>query len=193
MSAAKRKGRPPRAVLPPRPALWESDAVAKQLQDILDALEVPPIDAETRGVFQRTLHRQKYFGGDARGQVIFIIRCILESSGNEQALIGPVVRAVSICLTPELTNRGLELIEAFDRISLLGVLETMRGLDLFSEKSIGHYYSIAIRNKLAAILEPVVPMPAPLQAKRKPPTKAIKAASGRSAGAEDGGIGYWPN
>jgi hypothetical protein len=28
----------------------------------------------------------------------------------------------------------------------------MRGLDLFSEKSIGHYCSIAIRNKVAAIL-----------------------------------------
>lgn len=43
-------------------------AVAKQLDKILEALEVPPIDAETRGVFQRILHRQKYVGGDARGR-----------------------------------------------------------------------------------------------------------------------------
>jgi hypothetical protein len=57
--ASSRRGRPPRLdVSVARPALWESEAVAKQLQDILDALEVPPIDAEARGVFQRILHRQ---------------------------------------------------------------------------------------------------------------------------------------
>jgi hypothetical protein len=149
---------------------WESPAVATQLQDILDALEVPPIDAETRDIFHRILYRQKYLGGDARGQVIFILRCILESSGNEGALIGPIVRAVSYCLTPELTNRGLELIEAFDRIPLLAILETMRSLDLFSERSIAHYLAIALRNKLAAILEPadaVVSKPRVVKAPRR--------------------------
>jgi hypothetical protein len=130
---------------------------------------VPPIDLETRGIFQRILYRQKYFGGDARGQVIFIIRCILESSGNEGALFGPVVRAVSSCLTPELTNRGLNVIEAFDRIPLVPILETMRGLDLFGENSLGYYYSIAIRNKLAAIMEPADrPASKPVQVKREP-------------------------
>jgi hypothetical protein len=87
-------------------------------------------------------------------------------SGNEGALIGPIVSAVSSCVTPELTDRGLALIEAFDRIPLVSILQTMRGLDLFSEQSIGRYYSIAIRNKLWAILEPSVSKPAP--AKRKP-------------------------
>ena len=57
-------------------------------------------------------------------------------------------------MKPEFTDRGLELIEAFDKIPLRAILQTMRGLDLFSEQSIGHYYSIAIRNKLSAILEP---------------------------------------
>jgi hypothetical protein len=100
------------------------------------------------------LHRQKYFGGDAKGQVIIIIRCITQSTGNEGALIGPIVCAVSSCVTPELTDRGLELIEAFDRIPLLATLETMRSLDLFSENSIGHYLGLSLRNKLAAILKP---------------------------------------
>jgi hypothetical protein len=57
---------------------------------------------------------------------------------------------------------------SFDKIPLTAILQTMRGLDLFSEKSIGHYYSIAIRNKLWAILEPSVSKPAPVRAKRKP-------------------------
>ncbi len=48
----------------------------------------------------------------------------------------------------------------------------MRGLDLFSEESIGRYYAIAIRNKVAQILGPaVLPKPA---AKAKPKPKAIK-------------------
>ena len=34
--------------------------------------------------------------------------------------------AVSGCLKPEWTNRGVELIEAFDRIPLTAILQTMR-------------------------------------------------------------------
>jgi hypothetical protein len=52
----------------------------------------------------------------------------------------------------------------------------MRGLDLFSEKSIGHHYSIAIRNKLAKILSPAVSKPAPVRAKRKTVPKRRPAA-----------------
>jgi hypothetical protein len=177
-------GRPPCVeTFVPQPPAWDSSVIAAQLQDILDALEVPPIDAESRGIFQRILYRQKYFGGDAKGRVIFIIRCITESSGNEGALIGPVVSAVSSCLTPELTNHGLELLEAFDQIPLMSVLETMRSLDLFSEKSIGWYYSIAIRNKLAAILEPAArPATKPVQVKREPkPPRALTRVPGVEA------------
>jgi hypothetical protein len=161
--------RPCNPVPASRPMPWESSAVATQLQEILTALEVPSIDAETRGVFQRILYRQKYFGGDARGKVILTIRCILESSGNEGALIGPIVSAVSSCVTPELTNRGLQLIEAFDRIPLVSILETMRSLDVFGANSLGHYYSIAIRNKLAAIMQPTDrPASKPVRVKRQP-------------------------
>jgi hypothetical protein len=160
-------GRPRNPPPPSLPNPWETPAIANEVSEILTALEVPAIDAETRGVFQRILYRQKHFGGDARGRVIFIIRCITESSGNEGALIGPIVSAVSSCVTPELTDRGLELIEAFDRISLLAILETMRGLDLFGEKSIGHYLGIILHNKLAAILKPAVSKPAPVRAKPK--------------------------
>jgi hypothetical protein len=47
----------------------------------------------------------------------------------------------------------------------------MRGLDLFSENSIGHYFGIALRNKLAAILEPLISKPAPVRAKPIAPSK----------------------
>src|ERR1035437_2456799 len=170
-AAAKRKiGRPPRADLGVvGPPLWEAAPIAKQVQDILDALEVPQIDTETRGIFQRWIYPQKDIGGDARGQIIFTIRCITESTGNEGALIGPCVRAVASSLTPELTDRGLQVIEAFDKIPLLAILETMRSLDLFSEASIGSYYSVAIRNKLRAILQPaVLPAARPIKVKREP-------------------------
>jgi hypothetical protein len=151
------------------PSAWEAPAIATQVDEILLALEVPKIDAETRLIFQEIIHRQKYFGGDPKGRIIFIIRAITESEGNEGALIGPIVSAVSSCLTPEIINRGLAVIEAFDRIPLLAILETMRSLDLFSEDSIGSYYSVAIRNKLRAILQPaVLPAAKPIKVKREP-------------------------
>jgi len=155
--AVKRKvGRPRTVTIEARPEPWESPAITAQLDEILAALdEVPAIDRETRGVFQRTLYRRKYFGGDAKGQIIFIIRVITESAGNEGALIGPVVSAVASCMTPQLMDRGLAVIEAFDSIPLLAILRTMVGLDVFSSESdLHHWYSRSIRNKLRAILEP---------------------------------------
>lgn len=170
----KRIGRPPNPEAPPTPALWESPGIDKQVDEILTALDMPKIDAETRGIFQRMIHRQKYFGGDPKGRIIFIIRAITESTGNEGALIGPVVRAVSSCLTPEIIDRGLEVIEAMDKIPLLSILETMRGLDAFDGYSLDHYYSIAIRNKLAAILKPAARSAAkPAQVKQPKPPRSL--------------------
>jgi hypothetical protein len=176
----RKAGRPSHPVPARKPEPWESAAVTKQLQEILDDLEIQSLDSEARDVFQRILHRQRYFqglkylnnftpfGGDAKGHIIFVIRCITESNGNEGALIGPIVRAVSSCLTPALTDRGLELIEAFDKIAVLEVLATMRSLDIFSETSLAHYLSLAIRNKLRAILEPALPATKPMAAKPAP-------------------------
>jgi hypothetical protein len=67
-------------------------------------------------------------------------------------------------------------IEAF-KIPLTGILQTMRGLDLFKESSIGFYFGMVLRNKLAAILEPLVPKPMV----PKPPAK-IKAKPKSTAG-----------
>jgi hypothetical protein len=103
----------------------------------LIALEVPPVKTEVRQILQRRLYRKdKYFGGGGRGEVILICRCICESIGNEGALNEPIiVSAVASCLEPKFIDRGVALIEAFDKIPLVEILRTMRGLDLFSENS----------------------------------------------------------
>jgi hypothetical protein len=100
-------GRPRNPEPASTPMPWDKAVIAEQVQGILDALEVPQIDLETRRIFQKIIYRQELFGGDARGKVILTLRCILESSGNEGALIGPIVRAVSSCLTPSLPTAVL--------------------------------------------------------------------------------------
>jgi hypothetical protein len=54
----------------------------------------------SRGIFQRMLHRQKYFGGDGRGHITLLIRTILESEGNQDALIEPIISAVGLAMRP---------------------------------------------------------------------------------------------
>jgi hypothetical protein len=49
------------------------------------------------------------------------------------------------------------------------ILETMRGLDLVVEQSLGHYYQISIRTKLAKIFETAeAPKPAKGRTDPKP-------------------------
>jgi hypothetical protein len=164
-------GRPRNPPPPPERMPWHTPAIAKQVDDIMIAMDAPAIAAETRMSFQRSLYRQKYFPSeDARGKIILTLRCILESEGNESAIGDPIiVSAVGSCLQPNFIDRGVALLEAFDKVRLTEILQTMRSLDLFSEKSIGHYYSVAIRNKLAAILEPAAVKPAKAKLPPKPP------------------------
>ena len=148
---------------------WEADDVAKQVQDILDALEAPPINEATRRRLQRILYLREYFGRD-RGHVVLVLRCILESTGNEGALIEPVVSAVSGALKPAWENLGLDLVAAFDQIPLLAIMQSMRELDLFAEDSLGRYLGMIIYNKLLKILGP------PEQVKPAKPVVKVKPA-----------------
>jgi hypothetical protein len=61
-----------------RPPAWDCKPIAKQVQAVLDAVEAPPIDRETRLALQRYLYRRnRYgamfredgFGTDGRGYV----------------------------------------------------------------------------------------------------------------------------
>lgn len=177
--------RPPPGYIEP-PAAWECDNIAKQLHKILEALEAPPIDKATRSTLQRYLYRrQKYghhfsgdgFGSDGRGYVTILVRTIIESTGNQNALVEPVVAAVASCMRPAWVKKGGGWIEAFDTIPLMSILTTMRSLQIFSEKSIGNYLAIAVKNRLWAIFGPdVVPVAQPAKAKRipKPPAKVTR-------------------
>ena len=100
--------------------------------------------------------------------VILLVRTIIESEGNANALVEPVIGAVSSLMIfhPEWANRGLAWIEAFDDVPLMALLQTMVDLDLFEPGTIGHYYFLVLRNRLRKVFEP------PTVPKVKPPRKA---------------------
>jgi hypothetical protein len=188
---AKRKmGRPPRLVdddddlddLPPppdsfeKPPAWDCKPIAKQVQAVLDAVEAPPIDKETRLTLQRYLYRRnRYgamfrgddFGTDGRGHITLLLRTILESEGNQNALIEPIVSAVASSMRTIWIRRGIEWIAAFDQIPLLDILNKLRELDLFTEKEIAHHYEIGIERRLWRIFGPDV-VPEPVKVKPRP-------------------------
>jgi hypothetical protein len=83
----KRKPGRPRHAAPPAPPMpWESKAIAAEVEDILQAMELPSVDPRVRLCFQRCLYRSDLFGGCGREKIILLIRTILESDGNEDAL-----------------------------------------------------------------------------------------------------------
>jgi hypothetical protein len=60
---------------------------------------------------QRLMHRQeKYFGGDGRGCVTLLVRTIMESEGNQDALVESIISAVALAMRPEWTSLGLRLL-----------------------------------------------------------------------------------
>ncbi|WP_298876818.1 hypothetical protein [uncultured Bradyrhizobium sp.] len=137
------------------------------------------IDAGARKTLQKMLYRRdRYDGGTGAQHVTLLIRTILESDGNENALIEPIVSAVSMSMRPEWTDRGLAFIEAFDRLPLVQILETMRGLDVFSEKNLSTYLGMVLTNKLAKVF---APPPAPPKARRASPPKGKRALAKRAA------------
>jgi hypothetical protein len=199
-AVAKRKvARPRRLVdddddddLPPppgsveKPPAWDCLAIAKQVQAVLDAVEAPEIDRETRLVLQRYLYRRnRYgamfrdddFGSDGRGYVTLLCRTILESEGDQNALIEPVVSAVGLCMRTIWIRRGIEWIAAFDRIPLVDILNRLRELDLFPENELQHHYAIGIERRLWRIFGPdVVPEPVKVKPPPKPARKAKPSA-----------------
>jgi hypothetical protein len=137
-------------------------AAAKALDRLLEALEAPPIDEDARARLARSLDRH------GAPHVTLLIRTIIESEGNANALVEPVIGAVSSVMIfhSKWPNRGLEWIEAFDNVPLAALLQTMRDLDVFQPSEIGHYYFMVLRNRLRKVFDP------PELPKVKPPRKA---------------------
>jgi hypothetical protein len=128
------------------------------LDQILDAVDQQSIGPIERVRLQRLLD---LFGPE---HVTMLARTIVESEENEEALIEPIISAVSSVMTqrPYWPERGLDWIAAFDGIPLLDLLSTMRSLEIFSEQSLSRYLSMVLSIKLARALEP----PAPVTPKR---------------------------
>jgi hypothetical protein len=167
---------PPPPDIIERPAAWDNAKTVAEVRSVLAAFEdLPPIDDAARLTLQKWLYRQdKFFGGGGgAGQITMVLRVFLESDVNRDALVEPILSAMSWVSSPEFAKHGLALLDAIDQIRLTDLLATMRGLDVFSEQSIGSYLSTAIRNKVLKILEPVEAIP---QAEVKPaPKKRIRA------------------
>jgi hypothetical protein len=92
----------------------------------------------------------------------------LESKGNEGALVEPIASAVSSCLRPRWTSRGVAWIEAFDQIPLAATLQTL--VDLFGKEAAPQYLRDVLRRKLWQIFGPdVAPVAKPAKLAPKPP------------------------
>ncbi|PAY05441.1 hypothetical protein CK489_29090 [Bradyrhizobium sp. UFLA03-84] len=173
-SPAKRAGRAASPVDAPR-APWEpgstaSDRLARerwaaeQLKQLLEQMEVLPIDEAAR----RRLERVVYFRGPEH--VTLLIRTITESEGNgSAALVEPIVSAVSWAMSgrPDWPAKGLAWIEAFDGIPLVGTLETMRSLEAFEERELAQHLQTSLNNKLRRLLDPPPVPPKPKRAYKK--------------------------
>ena len=148
---------------------WDA-AISRRVQEILDALEAPPIDKATRSMFCRWLYRRRKFPElfrnepyEAEEQIVLTCRAILESKGNEGALVEPIVSAVSLCMRPQWASRGVAWIEAFDQIPLVATLQTP--VDLFGEKEAAQRLRDVLHRKLWQIFGPDVASVKPAKAK----------------------------
>jgi hypothetical protein len=166
-----RVGRPPspEPYGPPKPMPWQSAVIAKAVQTIIDSFDdAPQISPDARYFLQRTYYRREQFGGGGAGLVTVILRCILESDGNSDAIAEPaIIEAVASCCTSPRLPHDMRLLEAFDQLHLVSILQTMRSLSLFKGSSLGHYMGIALRNKLDAIFGLPADIPARPAKKRR--------------------------
>jgi hypothetical protein len=161
-----RRGRPrsPEEFGPRKPWAHEREEYWRRLQAILDALEIPDLGRDERLYLQGVLRRQdllrsvdpKRFPDAGDGTVTLLLRTITESTNGEAGLTLPILQAVSSCMNPVWTDRGLEWIEAFDSVDLIGLRAKLADLGLEDQ------FERVIRGKLEGILgPPVLPKPKP--------------------------------
>jgi hypothetical protein len=146
------------ATLLPGRLRWKPVELEAEVRGILDAIEAPTADAEVITKFQKILHWARLFNEDGRGQIVLACRCILESEGNQDSFREPFVSAV-LSSVGKFADRGLELVEAFDQIDLVGILEQMRALEFFYLSDVPIALASIVRNKLRRILFPPQPEP----------------------------------
>ena len=137
------------------PEPWECEAVADEVREILRALEIEKVDAQAQTTLQRWVYRaDKLLGGD-RGNIVLTLRAITESEGNgPDALLDPILCAVSAVCRPEFTRQGVAFIAAFDTIDLRSLYRTMRDLRCFTRDDVSRFLTTAIQSRLCDVLGP---------------------------------------
>lgn len=159
------------------PSVAEKQAAAKYAADVLPGLlkdlEAPSINDAARDKLERLIVWR------GRAAVTLLIRTIIESEGNENALIEPAIDAVAAVMAqrPDWPERGLAWIEAFDRVSLLGTLDTMRSLKCFTVSEAPGFYRRSIQNQLRDIFAPAPPPEPPKRVRKRNRTKSLPGAS----------------
>jgi hypothetical protein len=128
---------------------------------LLVAVEAPAIARETLDVLQRVAERH------GEEHLTLVLRTILESEGNRDALFEPIISGVSsaIIFNPEHVAKGLAWLETFDQIPLRRIFDLMRELEYFKLSEARLVYSTILQNKLRRIFNETKAPPPP---KHKP-------------------------
>jgi hypothetical protein len=94
-------------------------------------LEAQPVDDAVRARLEKLIARR---GPET---LTLPIRAMIESEGDQGAMIEPVIGAVEQVMIwrPKWPERGLSWIEAFDSVPVQGIVAVMRDQDLFREES----------------------------------------------------------
>ena len=108
----------------------------------------------------------KRFTRRGEDRVILLLRSIAETANGPKALTLPVMRGVSSCLHDAWTNRGLEWLEAMDKVPLLDILSTLQGLGL--EEHLATAIGFRLRQILGSPFAPPAKPKKPARRMEKP-------------------------
>lgn len=134
------------------------------LTQILEALEIEVVPTHVRRRPRQTCAGQtlpRILADHGEAHLTLLLRTIVESEGNELALIGPVINAVSAVMRakPEWPEKGLAWIEAFDELDLMALQKRAVPLGKLQGMSGSGALAGMLIDRLTPILDPVDPVP----------------------------------
>jgi hypothetical protein len=143
-------------------------APAGTAKRLLAAVDAPAVARETLAALQEIAEKH------GEEHLMLVLRTILESEGNRDALFEPIIGAVSsvIIFHPDQVAKGLAWIEAFDQIQLRRIFDMMRELEYFKKSEARLVLSTILQNKLRRIFERdnTPPQPAKRKYRKRPST-----------------------
>jgi hypothetical protein len=178
-----KRGRPRKPREPKGPVPHDRREFADRLQAIMVAIEIEDLTDDVQLHLQKMLRRYdllratdaKRFPAKGAEQVTLLLRTVFESKNGAAALTLPILRAVLSCMRPAWVERGLEWIETFDDIDLVGLHSTLR------ELGVDDQFDRVLLKRLTDLLGPPVSAPQKQQPARrstlrKPRRSAVQLA-----------------